>query len=44
MHFVLRGISHDIETTRLLGVRVDRIIALTFGIGSALAAASGNSS
>ncbi len=37
----MRGISHDIETTRLLGVRVDRIIALTFGIGSALAAASG---
>jgi branched-chain amino acid transport system permease protein len=37
----MRGISHDIETTRLLGVRVDRIIALTFGIGTALAAASG---
>ena len=37
----MRGISHDIETTRLLGVRVDKIIALTFGIGSALAAASG---
>jgi len=37
----MRGISFDIETTRLLGVRVDRIIALTFGIGSALAAASG---
>ena len=37
----MRGISHDIETTRLLGVRVDRVIALTFGIGTALAAASG---
>lgn len=37
----MRAISHDIETTRLLGVRVDRIIALTFGIGTALAAASG---
>ncbi len=37
----MRAISKDIETTRLLGVRVDRIIALTFGIGSALAAASG---
>ena len=37
----MRGISYDIETTRLLGVRVDRIIALTFGIGTALAAASG---
>ena len=31
----------DVETTRLLGVRVDRIIALAFGLGSALAAASG---
>lgn len=37
----MRAISKDIETTRLLGVRVDHIIALTFGIGSALAAASG---
>lgn len=37
----MRAISRDIETTRLMGVRVDRIIALTFGLGSALAAASG---
>ena len=37
----MRAISKDIETTRLMGVRVDNIIALTFGIGSALAAASG---
>lgn len=37
----MRGISRDIETTRLLGVRVDRIIAMAFGIGTALAAASG---
>ncbi|MCL2000840.1 MAG: branched-chain amino acid ABC transporter permease [Planctomycetes bacterium] len=37
----MRGISLDIETTRLLGVRVNRVIALTFAIGSALAAASG---
>ncbi len=37
----MRAISKDIETTRLLGVSVNRIIALTFGIGSALAAASG---
>ena len=37
----MRAISKDIETTRLLGVRVDRIIALAFGLGSALAAASG---
>ncbi len=37
----MRAISKDIETTRLLGVRVDNIITLTFCIGSALAAASG---
>ncbi len=37
----MRAISKDIETTRLLGVKVNTIIALTFCIGSALAAASG---
>ncbi len=37
----MRAISKDIETSRLMGVRVNRVIALTFGIGSALAAASG---
>lgn len=37
----MRAISKDIETTRLMGVHVDRIIALTFGLGSALAAAAG---
>ena len=37
----MRAISVDIETTRLMGVKVDRIIALTFAIGSALAAAAG---
>ena len=37
----MRAISKDIETTRLMGVSVNRIIAFTFGIGSALAAASG---
>lgn len=37
----MRAISRDIETTRLMGVKVDRIIALTFAIGSALAAAAG---
>ena len=37
----MRAISLDIETTRLMGVKVDRIIALTFAIGSALAAAAG---
>lgn len=37
----MRAISRDIETTRMLGVSVNKIIALTFCIGSALAAASG---
>ena len=37
----MRAISRDIETTRLMGVRVDNIIAFTFCIGSALAAAAG---
>jgi branched-chain amino acid transport system permease protein len=37
----MRAISKDIETTRLMGVSVDGIIALTFGLGSALAAAAG---
>ncbi len=37
----MRAISKDIETTRLMGVSVDRIIPLTFGLGSALAAAAG---
>ncbi|MFA5621407.1 MAG: branched-chain amino acid ABC transporter permease [Thermovirgaceae bacterium] len=37
----MRAISRDIETSRLMGVPVNRIIALTFGMGSALAAASG---
>jgi branched-chain amino acid transport system permease protein len=37
----MRSISYDIETTRLMGVSVDRIIALTFALGSALAALAG---
>lgn len=37
----MRAISKDIETSYAMGVPVNRIIALTFGIGSALAAASG---
>ena len=37
----MRSISKDIETTRLMGVSVDKVIALTFGLGSALAAAAG---
>jgi branched-chain amino acid transport system permease protein len=37
----MRAISKDIETSYIMGVSVNRIISLTFGIGSALAAASG---
>ena len=37
----MRAISKDIETSYLMGVPVNKVIALTFGIGSALAAASG---
>lgn len=37
----MRAISKDIETSYLMGVPVNRVIATTFGIGSALAAASG---
>jgi len=37
----MRAISKDIETSYLMGVNVNRVIAITFGIGSALAAASG---
>lgn len=37
----MRAISRDIETTRLMGVKINRIIALTFAIGSAMAATAG---
>ncbi|MBB4076342.1 branched-chain amino acid transport system permease protein [Bartonella fuyuanensis] len=37
----MRAIAHDIETTRLMGVSVNKVIAFTFGIGSALAAIAG---
>ncbi len=37
----MRAISFDIETTRMLGVDVNKIIALAFGLGSALAAVAG---
>ncbi|MDR1581619.1 MAG: branched-chain amino acid ABC transporter permease [Synergistaceae bacterium] len=37
----MRSISRDIETTRLMGVSVNRIIALTFAVGSGLAAVAG---
>ncbi len=37
----MRCIAYDMETTRLMGVDVNRIIALTFAIGSAAAAVGG---
>ncbi len=37
----MRSISLDMETTRLMGVNVDGIIAMVFAIGSALAAVGG---
>ena len=37
----MRAISKDIETSYIMGVPVNRIISITFGNGSALAAASG---
>jgi len=37
----MRAASRDFETTRLMGINLDRIIALTFLLGSSLAAAGG---
>ncbi|NLI81903.1 MAG: branched-chain amino acid ABC transporter permease [Deltaproteobacteria bacterium] len=37
----MRAASKDFETTRLMGINLDRIIALTFLLGSSLAAAGG---
>ncbi len=37
----MRCISHDMETTKLMGVDVNRIISITFAVGSAAAAAGG---
>lgn len=37
----MRSISSDIETTRLMGVNINRTIALAFALGSAAAAAGG---
>ncbi|MCL1965280.1 MAG: branched-chain amino acid ABC transporter permease [Firmicutes bacterium] len=34
----MRAVSKDMETAKLMGVHINRIIATTFGIGSALAA------
>ncbi len=37
----MRAISRDFETPQLMGIDVNRIISLTFIVGSALAAAGG---
>ncbi|MGA2401833.1 MAG: branched-chain amino acid ABC transporter permease [Syntrophobacteraceae bacterium] len=37
----MRAASRDFETTRLMGINLDRIIALTFLLGSCLAGAGG---
>lgn len=37
----MRCISHDMETTRLMGVDVNRVIAITFAVGSVAAACGG---
>jgi len=37
----MRACSRDIDTAKLMGIDVDRIISFTFGLGSALAAVGG---
>lgn len=37
----IRAVSHDFSTASLMGINVDRMIAITFIIGSALAGAGG---
>lgn len=37
----VRAISYDIDAARLMGIDVDRVITLTFALGSALAGAAG---
>lgn len=37
----MRATSHNVDSARLMGINVDNIISLTFGIGSALAASAG---
>ncbi len=37
----MRAVSYDHSTARLMGINVDKIISITFGIGAALAGAGG---
>jgi branched-chain amino acid transport system permease protein len=37
----MRAVSRDMQTVPLMGIDVNRVIAFTFGMGSALAAAGG---
>jgi branched-chain amino acid transport system permease protein len=37
----MRAISYNMDYARLMGINVDKVISVTFGIGSALAAAAG---
>jgi branched-chain amino acid transport system permease protein len=37
----MRAVSFNIDAARLMGINTDRIIAVTFALGSALAAAGG---
>ena len=37
----MRAVAKDFETARLMGISVDRIVAVTFSLGSALAAVGG---
>lgn len=37
----MRACAKDVDTAKLMGINVDRVIAFTFGIGSALAAIGG---
>jgi len=41
MGMAMRAVSYDKETAKLMGINIDFVISLTFGIGSALAAAGG---